>query len=115
MPASSSALNTMDVRRKIRSKEKARLEGELLELARQLEDKEVVLKTKVGAKDRLYGSITSADIVSELEKATKLTVDKRKLELTEPIRQLGSYDVVVRLAKDIVPKIKVTVIEEEAG
>jgi hypothetical protein len=83
-------------------------------LARQLEGKEVILKAKAGAKDRLYGSITSADIVSELSNTTGLVVDKRKIELEEPIRQLGSYEVAIRLAKDIVPKIRVSVTEEEA-
>jgi large subunit ribosomal protein L9 len=111
--ASSSAANTVEIQRRIRAKEEAILAAEVLGLANQLEGKEVVLKAKVGAKDRLYGSVTSADIASELEKATGLVVDKRKIELAEPIRQLGSYEVAIRLAKDVVPKIKVNVIEQE--
>lgn len=87
---------------------------ELVELAGQLEGKEVSLKAHAGAKERLYGSITSADIAAELESATGLVVDKRKIELDEPIRQLGSYELTIRLGKDITPKIKVSVIEEEA-
>jgi outer membrane biosynthesis protein TonB len=82
-------------------------------LAQQIEGKEVNIKAKAGAKDKLYGSITSADIASELSKSTKLDIDKRKIELEEPIRQLGSYEVVIRLAKDIVPKIRVSVTEEK--
>jgi len=92
---------------------KARVNAELMALASQLEGKEVSLKAKAGAKDRLYGSITSADIASELSNTTRLAIDKRKIELDEPIRQLGSYEVTVRLAKDILPKIRVTVTEEE--
>jgi large subunit ribosomal protein L9 len=92
---------------------KARVNAELTALASQLEGKEVTLKAKAGAKDRLYGSITSADIASELSKASGLDIDKRKVELGEPIRQLGSYEVTIRLAKDILPKIKDTVAEEE--
>ncbi len=87
--------------------------GESAYLAQQLEAKEVTLKARVGAKDRLYGSITSADIAAELESATGLAIDKRKIELDEPIHQLGSYEVAIRLGKDIVPKIKVTIIAEE--
>jgi large subunit ribosomal protein L9 len=41
-------------------------------------------------------------------------VDKRKIELAEPIRQLGSYEVLIKLGKDIIPKIRVTVTEEGA-
>jgi len=111
--ASSPAANTVEIQRRIRAKEEATLAAEVLGLANQLEGKEVVLKAKVGAKDRLYGSVTSADIASELEKATGLVVDKRKIELAEPIRQLGSCEVTIRLAKDVVPKIKVNVIEQE--
>jgi large subunit ribosomal protein L9 len=91
----------------------ARTNEELAELAQKLEGKEVSLKAHAGAKERLYGSITSADIAAELEKVTKITVDKRKIELAEPIRQLGSYELTIRLGKDITPKITVSVIEEE--
>jgi large subunit ribosomal protein L9 len=94
-------------------KAQARTDEELVELAQQLEGKEVSLKAHAGAKERLYGSITSADIAAELEKVTKITVDKRKIELDEPIRQLGSYELTVKLGKDITPKITVNVIEEE--
>jgi len=96
-----------------RDKMKAQVNTELIELAHQLEGKEVSLKARAGAKDRLYGSITSADIASELKDTAGLVIDKRKIELDEPIRQLGSYEVVIRLAKDIIPKIRVTVTEEE--
>jgi large subunit ribosomal protein L9 len=92
----------------------ARENTELMALAQQIEGKEVTIKAKAGAKDRLYGSITSADIAAELNKSTGLDIDKRKIELEEPIRQLGNYEVAIRLAKDIVPRIRVSVTEEEA-
>ena len=94
--------------------EEVRLNAELMELASQLEGKELSLKARAGAKDRLYGSITSADIAAELNNTTGLAIDKRKIELDEPIRRLGSYEIAIRLAGDIVPKIRVTVTEEEA-
>jgi len=97
-----------------RDKIKGQINAELIELASQLEGKEVSLKAKAGAKDRLYGSITSADIATELNNTTGLEIDKRKIELDEPIRQLGSYEIAIRLGRDIVPKIRVTVTEEEA-
>jgi len=92
----------------------AKEDTELVALAQQIEGKEVNIKAKAGAKDRLYGSITSADIAAELSKSTGLVIDKRKIELEEPLRQLGNYEITIRLAKDIVPKIKVSVTEEEA-
>jgi large subunit ribosomal protein L9 len=104
------AVSQMETRAK---RVEGRLIAEIKELASQLEGKEVSLKAKAGAKDKLYGSITSADIAAELKNATGLEIDKRKIELEEPIRQLGSYEVTVKLGQDVTPKIRVTVTEEE--
>lgn len=97
-----------------RDETKVKIDTELAELAKKLEGKEVSLKARAGAKERIYGSITSADIAAELESAAGLVIDKRKIELDAPIRQLGSYEISIRLTKDIMPKIRVTVTEEEA-
>jgi large subunit ribosomal protein L9 len=105
------ATNQVEIQRKIAAKNQT--DDALVKLASQLEGMEVTLKARVGAKDRLYGSVTGADIAAELQNSGGLAVDKRKIELAEPIRQLGSYEVVIRLAKDIMPKIKVTVTAEE--
>ena len=113
--ASPSALNAAETQTKIRARSQTQTEDETTELARQLEGKEITLKARAGAQEHLHGSITSTDIASELQNATGLVVDKRKIELDEPIRQLGSYEVAIRLAKDMIPKIKVTVIEEEVS
>ena len=98
-----------------KTKKQEKMEAELARMADQLEGKEITLKAKAGAKERLYGRVTSADIAAALERTTGVNVDKRKIELAEPIRELGSFDVAIRLAKDVIPKIKVTVGEEEAG
>jgi len=97
----------------IAGRTKAQENTEIMALAQRIEGREITLKAKAGAKGRLYGSITSADIASELSASTGLVIDKRKIELEEPIHQLGSYEVTIRLAKDILPKIRVTVTEEE--
>ncbi len=91
----------------------AQVHTEAARLAGELETKEITLKARVGVDERLYGSVTSADIADELESSFGLTIDKRKIELDEPIRQLGSYEITVRLAQDVVPKVRVTVTEEE--
>ena len=91
----------------------AKVITELTEMANKLEGVEISLKARAGAKDRLYGAITAADIAEELSKTAGLTIDKRKIELDKPIHQLGSYEVAIRLAKDIMPKIRVIVAEEE--
>ena len=109
------ALSTIKTQLKTEAGSEVQTEDRLAELAQELEGKEITLKARVGAKDRLYGSITSADIASELQNTSGVVIDKRKIELANPIHQLGSYEVAIKLAKDIIPKIKVTVTEKETG
>jgi large subunit ribosomal protein L9 len=97
--------------KQLESKE-MQFEAEMKEFAKQLESKEITLKARTGTKDRLYGSITSADIASGLADIG-VDVDKRKIDLDEPIRELGSYQVTIKLTGDIAPGIKVNVVEEE--
>ena len=104
----------IEARMKSEARKQEKAEAELAEMAASLEGKEVKLNAKVGAKDRLYGSITSADIAAELEKSAGIAIDKRKIELAEPIRKLGSFDVTIKLGKNAAPKIKVTVSNMEA-
>lgn len=111
--ANSAALDVVAAQRKIQTRQQALEQDRLSELAQQLEGKEITLKAKVGTQEQLYGSITTADIVAELEKTSGIAVDKRKVELDESIRHLGSHEVSIRLTKDLTPKIRVTVVEEE--
>lgn len=69
----------------------------------------VTLKARVGAGGRLYGSITSADIAAELQRLTGLSVDKRRIALEEPLKQLGTFEVTVRLSSALAPKVNVVV------
>ena len=112
-PVSQQVTGRFEAQQRVQVKKQEKMEAELAKIAEQLEGKEIVVKAKVGAKNRLYGSITSADIAAELEKISGFAVDKRKIELEKPIHELGSFDVPIRLAKDVIPKIKVTVSGEE--
>jgi large subunit ribosomal protein L9 len=89
-------------------------EAEMAELAKQIEGIEITLKAKVGENEKLYGSITSADIAEALSQAAGREIDKKKIELHEPIKQAGSTEVTVRLAHEITAAIQVNVISEEA-
>jgi large subunit ribosomal protein L9 len=83
--------------------------NEFAKVAEQLNGKEIKFKAKAGANERLYGAITSADIAAKLSKLADFAVDKRKIMLTEPLRQLGAHEVTLHLAKDIEAKVKVIV------
>ena len=110
--ASQEARQSLEVKLAIEARHQAQTEAELLELAKQLAGKEFIIPAKTGGAERLYGSVTAADIASEIENATGLSVDKRKVELDESIRQVGSYEVTIRLAQNIMPKITVKVTEQ---
>jgi large subunit ribosomal protein L9 len=114
MLADSKAVNSIGKTIEMAARSQAQTEAELLELSGHLNEREVTIEAKAGVNDRLYGSITAADIANELEKATGFSVDKRKIVLEEPIRQVGSYDITIKLAKDIAPQIRVTVTEKQA-
>jgi large subunit ribosomal protein L9 len=115
MPAKAGDIKNVEAQIKARARVAAKTDAEMKALAAELEGKEINIKAKVGQQGRLYGSITSADIVVGLESALKVTVDKRKIELAEPIRSAGTYEVPIKLGKDISTKIKVTVVSEEAA
>jgi large subunit ribosomal protein L9 len=113
--ASIGDIKNVEAQIKARAKIAAKTEAELKALAAEIENKELTIKAKVGQQSRLYGSITSADVAEALESSLKIIIDKRKIELAEPIRTVGSYEVSIKLARDIGTKIKVNVVAEDAA
>jgi large subunit ribosomal protein L9 len=111
--ATSQSINQAKTQMEKRVRERARTEAEFKELAAQLEGKEVIISARTGGKEKLYGSVTAEDIASGLQTAFGVVVDKRKIEIPESIRQVGTYPVVLRLTSDITATINVTVKEEE--
>ncbi len=111
--ASSSAANEIEAKLKAQAKKDAKMEGEMKELAKQINGKEYIIKAKSGGKEKLYGSVTSEDIAAELSKATGKEIDKRRIELTDAIHTLGTFDVTVKLGKEITPTVKITVVPIE--
>jgi large subunit ribosomal protein L9 len=85
----------------------------LVELAGQIEGKEIRLKARIGGRERLFGSITAADVAEELSRAIGSVIDKKKIDIEKPFRQTGSYEIAVKLGSDIKPKIMVVIEEEE--
>ncbi len=71
----------------------------------------IEISRKVGETEALYGSVTTADIADALH-AKGFDLDRRKLQLQEPIKKLGEFDIPVKLHRDVVAKIKVHVVAE---
>ncbi len=86
------------------AKEKASSE----ELAKQMSAVELTFERKVGDNDHLFGSVTSGDIAQQLE-AQGYTIDRRKIALEEPLKQLGEFHVPVKLHRDVTAHVKVTI------
>ena len=82
------------------------------ETAQRLEKLTVKIVTSGGTDGRLYGSVTAKDIAETLEKQHGITVDKRKLTLSENIKTFGTYNVDVKLYTDVSGKVKVTVTDK---
>ena len=81
------------------------------ELATKLEDVQLSFSARVGEEGKLFGSITAADIQQQLE-AQGFHVEKRQIDLHEPIKALGVYRVPIRLHADVKPEIRVWVIKQ---
>jgi large subunit ribosomal protein L9 len=112
LPATPSAIKGAKVLSDEKAESQARQHEELSRIVQELEGKELHFKAKAGAKGRLHGAITTASIADELSQLTGFDIDKKKVELEEPLHHLGSYDVMINLGTGTEAKIKV-VIEEE--
>jgi large subunit ribosomal protein L9 len=86
--------------------------GEAQDLATLMSGVSVIIAQKAGEMDQLFGSVTSKDIAEALEKQD-YHIDRRKIHLAEPIRQLGEYKVPVRLHRDVTAELLVKVVKEE--
>lgn len=76
----------------------------------------LTFKARAGRQGRLYGSITSQDIAAGLRESEGIAIDRRMIELPDPIRALGTYYVPVKLAQKLAPQITVNVVDEaESG
>lgn len=111
--ATEGTLKQLELRRQAEARRQQKLEAEAKEFAKELEGLTLTFLVKAGEKDRLYGSITTGDIAGALEKETGKSIDRRKIELEDPIRELGTYVVPVKLLPDVIPSITVVVEKEE--
>ena len=85
--------------------------GKASELATKIEQASLTFSARVGEEGKLFGSVGAADIAAELEKQG-LHVEKRQIDLHEPIKALGVYRVPVRLHADVKPEVRVWVIKQ---
>jgi large subunit ribosomal protein L9 len=113
--ATTAAVKQAQAQRDVETRRETKFVAENQSLAARLGETQVTLRAKTGAQGRLYGAITAADIASALEQKLGQAVDRRRIELDEPIRTLGEHKVPIRIARDLVPQVTVTVESEGAS
>ena len=110
--ATDSNKKIVEQERQAHLRREAKEQSDAADLAKLMSAVEVTISQKAGDADQLFGSVTVADIAAALEKQG-YTVDRRKIQLAEPIKTLGDFNVSVRLHRDVSVQIPVHVVREE--
>lgn len=110
--ATESNKKIVEQERQAHLRKEAKLQGEAKDLGKLMEGISVTIKQKAGENDQLFGSVTSKDVADALA-AKNFTIDRRKVQLDEPIKQLGEFKVPLRLHKEVTAEITVNVVREE--
>ncbi|MGA3015864.1 MAG: 50S ribosomal protein L9 [Bryobacteraceae bacterium] len=110
--ATASNKKIIEQERQAHLRKDAKLEVEAQDLAKLISGVTVTIKQKAGENDQLFGSVTTKDVADALA-AQNYVIDRRKVLLDEPIKQLGEFKVAVRLHKDVTAEVTVVVAKEE--
>jgi len=110
VPATPGAMKQAETIRKAAEKQRARETEDARAIANQLAGLELLFERRAGETGKLYGSVTSADIAEAITKKTGIDLDKRKVALPEPIRNLGKEEVPIKLMINVSAAIKVEVL-----
>lgn len=111
--ATASSVKAWKEERRQASRKLAQKQGDAQNLANELAKMDLVLRAKVGEENRIFGTITSAQLVEALA-AEGVSVDRRKVELSEDVRMLGVYTATVKLHPEVTAELKFRV-EPEGG
>ena len=110
--ATSKNLKEVEHRKRVIQDKLNKLTAESQELAGRLEALSITIPQKVGEEDKLFGSVTNQAIQQAL-KEEGFEIDRKKIVLDEPIRQLGTFAVPVKLSQGVTASLRVTVVKEE--
>ena len=113
IPATTDAINTMNLKEKARKAEEARQKAEAEATVEKLKSCMVKLTAKAGSGGRLFGAVTTKEISEGLKTQFDIDIPKQKLVLDEPIKAFGSYQVKAKLGFEVVGTVYVSVFEEK--
>ena len=109
--ATTDAINTMRMNDKATQERIAREKAEAMALAQQLREMTLVVTAKGGGAGRLFGSVTNQEIADALKAKTGVTIDKRKIVISDPIKNVGTYTVTCKLGYEITAPLTVKIEE----
>ncbi|HUB06150.1 MAG TPA: 50S ribosomal protein L9 [Myxococcales bacterium] len=109
--ATEASLKHVEHEKQVAVARKAKQKAAAGDLAGRLEAAKLTIGRRVGEQDKLYGSVTALDIAEALT-AQGISIDRRSIHLPEPIKQLGDFEVEVRLHSEVIAKVKLTVAAE---
>jgi large subunit ribosomal protein L9 len=112
VPATAANKKIVEQERQAHLRREAKEKGDAADLAKILSGVSVTFKQKAGEQDQLFGSVTAKDIAEALERKD-FTIERRKIMLDEPIKQLGQYKVTIKLHREVSAEIEVNVVKEE--
>lgn len=112
--ATDGALRAVEAEKHVYNAKQERQEEGARSIAEKLESVSITIPMKVGEEDRLFGSVTSQMIAEELA-VQGHDIDRRAIQLSEPIKTLGMYDVPVKLHRNVTTSLKVFVVDEEGS
>ena len=112
--ATPESMKRTDALRAAEEKRQQALNMEMADVAKKIEGLEIKITAKVGGQDRLYGSVTAADIANQVQGLIGQEIDKRKVMLGEAIHKVGEYEAAIKLSRDLAPKVKIIVVGEKA-
>lgn len=110
--ATSKNLNDLKLKNKHAEKVAAENLENAKELAKVVEQQKVVMRVKTGEGGRIFGSVSTKEIAQAAKEQTGLDLDKKKMQLTDAIKALGTYEVPVKLHPQVTAKLTVQVVEE---
>ena len=111
MEATPDAINTMRMNDKAAAEKAARERAEALETSKKLREMTITVTAKGGGNGRLFGSITNQEIADALKAKTGIAMDKRKIVIADPIKNVGTYTVQCKLGYEITAPLTVKIEE----
>ena len=109
--ATADNINTMKMNDKALQEKRQKEREEALALSKVLKEMTLIVTAKGGGAGRLFGSVTNAEIADALEKNHKIKLDKRKIVLDDPIKNVGTYTVRCKLGYEVVAELRVEIKE----